>query len=335
MLRIGVIGCGPMGINHIQRITERIQGACVTAVSNRTRAHAEEAARIAGGTRIYDNGTELINDPEVDAVLIASAGFLHTQDLLEAIRAGKRVFCEKPLFTTEEDCRTVMEAEMKTGRHLIQVGFCRRYYTGYRQLKEAVETGKYGEPLMIHMTHRAQRVALTYDTPMMVHDTCVHDLDICHWMLGEAYDSVQVFYPKETKNTHPGLRDPQLMMLRTKSGVLIDVEVNVNCSFGYDMNMEVICEDASLKMGMPIAPEIKTDARKEREIPVHHFVLFAEAFDAEIQDWVDHAADDRITGPDTWDGYFAAVTCDALVRAQETGLPEPVCTMEKPAFYMK
>lgn len=333
MLKIGVIGCGPMGINHIQRITERTQGASVVAVSNRTRAHAEEGARIAGCSRIYESGADLIRDPEVDAVLIASAGFMHKKDLLDAIACGKRIFCEKPLCTTEEDCREVMEAEMKTGRHLIQVGFCRRYYPGYLQLRDAVRTGCYGEPLMIHMTHRAQRVALTYDTPMAVHDTCVHDLDICHWMLDEEYDSVQVFYPKETKNTHPGLRDPQFMMLRTKSGVLIDVEVNVNCSFGYDMNMEVVCEDASLKMGMPMAASVRKSARASREIPVHHFTLFADAFDAEIQDWVDHAQEDIITGPNTWDGYFAAVTCDALVRAQETGVPEPVLTIGKPAFY--
>ena len=107
MLKIGVIGCGVMGRDHIRRITERIQGAEVVAVSNRTESRAREGAAIAGCSKIYADSRELIHDPEVDAVLIASAGFLHYADLMEAIRAGKRIFCEKPLCTTEEDCKKV------------------------------------------------------------------------------------------------------------------------------------------------------------------------------------------------------------------------------------
>ena len=91
MLKIGVIGCGDMGRDHIRRITERIQGAEVVAVSNRTESRAREGAAIAGCSKIYADSRELIHDPEVDAVLIASAGFLHYADLMEAIRAGKRI----------------------------------------------------------------------------------------------------------------------------------------------------------------------------------------------------------------------------------------------------
>ena len=91
MLRVGVIGCGGMGRDHIKRITERIQGAEVVAVSDVFEEGAKKAAEIAGGAKVYTDGKALINDPDVDAVLVVLPGFAHVDDLLEAIKAGKRV----------------------------------------------------------------------------------------------------------------------------------------------------------------------------------------------------------------------------------------------------
>ena len=131
MLRIGVIGCGAMGRSHIDRITRKTRGAAVTAVSDVFEEGARKAAEIAGkDCKVYTNGKDLIADPDVDAVLIVSPGFAHKDDLIEAIKAGKRIFCEKPLCTTAVDCRTVMEAEAASGKHLIQLGFMRRYHKG-------------------------------------------------------------------------------------------------------------------------------------------------------------------------------------------------------------
>ena len=107
MLRVGVIGCGAMGRSHIDRITNKTLGAEVTAVSDVFEEGARKAAETAGNNcRVYTNGKDLINDPNVDAVMIVSPGFAHKEDLLEAVKAGKRIFCEKPLCTTAEDCRS-------------------------------------------------------------------------------------------------------------------------------------------------------------------------------------------------------------------------------------
>src|SRR5699024_1229543 len=121
MLNVGVIGCGGMGRDHIRRITERTQGEQVAAVTDDFEESARKAAENAGGAKVYTNGKDLINDPEVDAVLIVSPGFEHKEDLLEAVKIGKRVFCEKPLCTTADDCKEVMEAEEASGKHLIQL----------------------------------------------------------------------------------------------------------------------------------------------------------------------------------------------------------------------
>ena len=122
MLRVGVIGCGGMGRDHIRRLTEKIQGAEVVAVSDVFEESARKAAEICGA-KVYADSKELINAENVDAVFIVSPGFAHVDSLLQAIEAGKRIFCEKPLCTTAEDCLKVVKAEEAAGKHLIQLGF--------------------------------------------------------------------------------------------------------------------------------------------------------------------------------------------------------------------
>jgi len=334
MLKIGVIGCGGMGKDHISRLVNKIQGAKVAAVSDVIEESAKEAAKICGA-KVYAEAKDLIAAPEVDAVFIVSPGFAHTKPLLQAIEAGKRVFCEKPLATTAEDCLKIVEAEAASGKHLIQTGFMRRYDKGYRQVKEALDSGNYGEPLMLHCTHRNPEVGTNYNTPMAVHDTAIHEIDVLHWLVDDEYESAQVIMPRVTKYSHSELQDPQIMLLRTKKGVCIDVEVFVNCKFGYDINCEVVCEDGVVRMPEPAYPYIRKNAALSTTIDMDCFVRFNEAYDVEVQNWVDNAAQGVIDGPTAWDGYLAAVTADALVKAQETGKIEPVVTaVEKPQFYL-
>lgn len=333
MLKVGVIGCGGMGRDHIKRLTNKIQGAEVVAVSDVMEESAKEAAKICNA-KVYTNELELIADPEVEAVFIVSPGFAHTEPLLAAIEAGKRVFCEKPLATTAADCLKVVNAEVASGKHLIQTGFMRRYDKGYMQVKEALDSGNYGEPLMLHCTHRNPEVGTNYNTPMAVHDTAIHEIDVLHWLVDDEYESAQVIMPRITKYSHSELNDPQIMLLRTKKGVCIDVEVFVNCKFGYDINCEVVCEDGAIKMPEPAYPYIRKDTRLSTTIDTDCFVRFKDAYDVEVQDWVDKAGEEVISGPTAWDGYLAAVTADALVKAQESGKIEPIITeVEKPDFY--
>lgn len=333
MLRVGVIGCGGMGKDHIRRLTDRIQGAEVVAVSDVFEESAKAAAAICGA-KVYTDANDLIHDDDVDAVFIVSPGFAHVESLLEAIKVGKRIFCEKPLCTTSEDCLKVVQAEEAAGKHLIQLGFMRRYDKGYVQVKEALATGEYGQPLILHCTHRNPEVGTNYNTPMAVHDTAIHEIDVLHWLVDDEYESVQVITPKVTKYSHSELKDPQIMLMRTKSGVCIDVEVFVNCKFGYDINCEVVCEDGAIKMGAPSYPSIRKNAAVSTTIDTDCFVRFKDAYDTEVQNWVDCAAQGVIDGPTAWDGYLAAITADALVKAQESGQIEPVvAAVEKPEFY--
>lgn len=120
------------------------------------------------GTKVYTDFNEAINDPDVNAVVVTHPGQFHKGPVLAAIKAGKPVFSEKPLANTAADGKEIVEAEMAGGKHLVQVGFMRRYDRGYRQVKELIDSGKFGAPMVIKCTHRADGVADDYTTARLL-----------------------------------------------------------------------------------------------------------------------------------------------------------------------
>lgn len=333
-LKIGVIGTGAIGRDHIRRINEVLTGAKVVAVADVFEAGPKAMAE-KYGVKTYKNGEELVNDPEVDAVVVTTPGFAHKDSVLQAIAAGKAVFVEKPLATTATDCKEIVDAEIASGKHLVQVGFMRRYDKGYNQVKDMLDSGEFGAPLMLHCTHRNPEVGTSYTTPMAVHDTAIHEIDVLHWLVDDEYESAQVIMPGSTKYSHSELKDPQIMLLRTKKGICIDVEVFVNCKFGYDINCEVVCEDGVVKLPAPATPTIRKNGLLSTGIETDWKNRFIDSYDTELQAWINSTKKGEVNGPTAWDGYLAAVTADALVKAQASGAIEQIVTGEMPAFYKK
>ena len=195
-LKICVVGCGMIGREHIERIQNRIKGASVVAVCDVFEAGAKKGAEIAGlGTKVYTDFNEAINDPDVNAVVVTTPGAFHKDPVIAAIKAGKPVFSEKPLANTAADCKAVVDAEMASGKHLVQVGFMRRYDRGYNQLKALLDEGKFGAPLVVKCTHRADGVADDYTTAMAVTDTAIHEIDVLPWLVNDEWDEVQCIMP--------------------------------------------------------------------------------------------------------------------------------------------
>ncbi|GMA60800.1 hypothetical protein GCM10025859_12400 [Alicyclobacillus fastidiosus] len=263
-VRFGVIGTGAIGREHINRITNTLSGGRIVAVTDVNQKAAREVVETFGlDAVVYPDDTSLIADTNVDAVLVTSWGPAHEGSVLKAIDAGKYVFCEKPLATTEEGCMRIVEAEMKHGKRLVQVGFMRRYDSGYVQLKDALDRNEAGEPLMIYCAHRNPDVDEKYTTDMAITDTLVHEIDVLHWLVNDDYQSVQVIFPKRTKRALDHLRDPQVIIFETKTGMHISVEVFVNCKFGYDIQCEVVCEEGTLKL-----PDVSGVVMKKKVVKV-------------------------------------------------------------------
>ena len=333
-LNIGVIGCGMIGRDHTRRIQQVLAGAQVVALSDVNQANAESVRKdLAPQARIYETGEALIAAPEVHAVLVTSWGATHEPYVLAAIAAGKPVFCEKPLATTAAGARRIVDAEVAFGSRLVQVGFMRRYDAGYLALKAAVEQHT-GAPILVHAAHRNPAVPEAYVTPMAIHDTLIHEIDVFRWLLDDDYVSARVLYPRNSARSHTKLRDPQVVVLETVKGVLIDVEVFVNCHYGYDIQCEVVGEDGTARLPEPMTVDMRLGAKRQSAILTDWKDRFVASYDVEQQDFIRAASQGGATGPSSWDGYAAAVTSDACVQAQESaGQSVAIALPVRPALY--
>lgn len=334
-LRVGVIGTGAIGQDHIKRINEKTQGARVVAVSD---INVEVAERLAKqiGAQFFATGEALIQSPDVDAIVVTSWDPTHEQYVLEAIRNEKYVFCEKPLAAEIEGCRRIVDAEIAKGKKLVQVGFMRRYDRGYEELKAAIDGKEFGEVLMLHCTHRNPQVDESYDTPMAVENTAVHEVDVLRWLLQEDFVSAQVILPKkQTRYTHPNLHDPQIIILETASGVHIDLEVFVNCQFGYDINCKAVCESGEVGLTDPSYISVRSAGKDYTGISPDWKHRFVTAYDREFQLWVNSVKNGRVEGPSAWDGYVASITTSACSKARDTGKKVAIQLDACPSFYNK
>jgi myo-inositol 2-dehydrogenase / D-chiro-inositol 1-dehydrogenase len=335
-VRVGVIGTGMIGQDHIRRITEVVPGGRVAAVTDADLARAGQVAAGLPGARLHQTGADLIADGDVDAVLVTSWGATHEEYVLAAIAAGKRVFCEKPLAPTAAGALRIVEAEMSAGRRLVQVGFMRRYDAGYNAIKDALDAGQVGAPLLMHCAHRNPAAPpYGFTTDMIISDSAVHELDLVRWLFDEEIAAVTVLRPRATSRVTGELQDPLLLLLEMAGGTLVDVEVFVNAGYGYDIRAEVVGESGTLALADAGGAVVSRQGQRSGRVPADWRERFGRAFDAEFGDWLRAVAAGTTTGPGSWDGYAAALVTDHCLRALGTGERVTIAMPERPDFYAK
>jgi len=333
-VRIGVLGTGAIGREHTRRIAHVLSGAEVTALYDYNNAAAEAVRHeLVPQAQVFDSSEALIASDQVDAVVITAIDAVHEQYVLAAIAAGKPCFCEKPLATTAAGSLHIVEAESKLEKRLVQVGFMRRYDAGYNMLKQVVDHD-IGRPLMVHAAHRNPTVPEGYDTPMAISNTLIHEIDVLRWLLDDDYVSVQVVFPRSTTHTHAQLKDPQIILFETAKGVRIDVEVFVNCRYGYDIQCQVVGEEGLANLPEPMSIISRKNAQLSNPILTDWKDRFIASYDVELQDFIRAAANGTASGPSSWDGYVACIASDAGIAAQNApGSIVPIHTPPRPAFY--
>ena len=320
-LRVAVVGAGRMGYDHIKRISsDRIVGARVSVVVDINEKAAQRAVEGIENVKIYTDFHKAIEAKEVDAVLIATPGFLHAPVLQPALEAGLPILCEKPLTPDSNSSYEIVKAEVATGKKLIQVGFMRRFDGGYRTIRAAVESGMAGELLQLECEHINPDVPESYTGRSLIDDTVVHEFDGVRFLTGEEIKSVQVLYGKKTNLAIGQLQDPAKVIMQTESGVLVTVNTHVTAQYGYSVTTKAIFEKNHLSVGN----DLVSSSFEPR---------FVDAYDQEVQAWVDAARTGVQVGPTAWDGYAAAACCEAGMKALETGKVVDVLLEEKPDLY--
>ncbi|MGH3424488.1 MAG: Gfo/Idh/MocA family oxidoreductase [Nocardioidaceae bacterium] len=326
-VRVGVVGAGAMGADHVRTLSGVVPGARVSEVFDADRGRAEAVAGPAEAL-VAASGAALIGSSGVDAVLVCSPDSTHADLVRACIAAGKPVLCEKPLALTPEESASVVDSEVAAGRRLVQVGFMRRYDPGFAAIRETASSGAIGEPRLVHFVHRNVSSHTSTTSANLVTGSMIHELDTVRWLLDDEIASIEVRSPLAD-----GFRDPQLATVRMRSGVLVSIEVFVNATYGYDVRCELVGTTGTVSLAQPQPVTLRRDGADVVPVPGDFVTRFADAYRLELTDWVAAASDGRVRGPGAWDGHLANVAAEAGVRALSSGERVQVDEQERPALY--
>ncbi|CAM9322286.1 unnamed protein product [Choristocarpus tenellus] len=252
-LGVGVIGCGRIGDIHAKTLAFRTSGAKLIAVSD---IFEEAGARVVAGCngvpKFYVDWKEMVHDPEVGAIVVGSPTPFHAEQIMEAAKLGKHIFCEKPISfdvpTIDEALKVVEENKVK-----LLLGFQRRFDSNFRTIREkaSINAGTIGDVRTIQITSRDPApppVAYLKNSGGIFMDMTSHDFDMARFLVGDEIDEVFVTataFDPEAKEAED--YDTAQTVLRFKNGAFGVIENSRKCSFGYDQRVEVFGEGGSIQ----------------------------------------------------------------------------------------
>ncbi len=329
---IGVLGTGAIGADHARRLARRVSGAHVAALYD---VDLDRLNRLQGelGVPVHKQATDLIEDEAVEAVVIATPGATHADLVLACIEMGKPVLCEKPLAPTTKECLSIVEAEVAGGSQLVQVGFMRRYDHGYLEVKHALDEGAIGAPLVLHCVHRSKAAPSFFTSAMSVTDSAVHEIDVARWLLQEELTAAARVGVKNSPLVAGALRDPQVVMFRSQSGVLIEVEVFINSQYGYEVRCELVGSVGYASLESPTTSAVARAGANSHKVAPDWQTRFSDAYLDELQNWVDGLKPGVIAGANAWDGYAATAVVEACLHSDENGGWTDVALVARPPLY--
>lgn len=243
MIKVGIIGAGRIGRVHCESITRYVKNAEVKAIADPFLTEETAAwARSIGIEEIYTDYKKILADKEIEAVLICSSTDTHSNISLEAIAAGKHIFCEKPI---DHDVNKIVEVidALKKSSVKYQVGFNRRFDHNFRAAREAVAKGKIGELNLLKICSRdpgAPPVSYIKVSGGIFLDMTIHDFDMVRFMSGSevtevfAYGAVLV----DEEIGKAGDIDTAVISMRLENGALAVIDNCRRASYGYDQRVE-------------------------------------------------------------------------------------------------
>lgn len=239
----GIIGGGRIARIHAENIARNIEDVEIRYVSDVVPEIPAKWAAGAGVKNVVSDSNIILNDPEVQAVLVCTPTNLHCESAIRVARAGKDVFCEKPIDLSLEKIETAL-AEVKKAGVRMQVGFNRRFDHNYRKVYDAIQAGKIGKPLTIKLTvreYQAPPVSYLKTSGGIFLDMAIHDFDLVRFMAGSEVESV---YAMGSVSVAPEVAeandiDTAVTILRFKNGAVGVIEDCRKSGYGFDDRLEV------------------------------------------------------------------------------------------------
>lgn len=310
MVKVGIIGAGRIGKVHITSISTRVKDAVIKTVADPFMNEQTAAwAKSMGVQNAVKDYMEIINDPEIGAVLICSSTDTHSPISVQAIKAGKHVFCEKPIDHDVKKIREVIAA-LEGTKLKYQVGFNRRFDHNFEAVQRAVAAGKVGKPEIIKITSRdPEPPSIDYVKVSggMFLDMTIHDFDMVRFLAG--CDATEV-YVQGANLVDPAIGeagdvDTAIITLKMENGALAVIDNCRRAAYGYDQRAEVFGS-----LGMVAASNdsgstavISNAEGVTGEKPLFFFLeRYMDAYGKEVAAFIDAIVNDKPTPLGVQDG---------------------------------
>jgi scyllo-inositol 2-dehydrogenase (NAD+) len=326
-LKVGVIGLGRMGQLYTRLLATRITGVTLYAIAEIDTSARQQATAEFSIPHACSEVEELFTLSELDAVVIATPTSTHAELVKAAARAGKAIFCEKPLALTIEETRAVLDV-VEQAQVPLQVGFMRRFDTAYLEAKALIAAGRIGAPVPFKAVSRdpfcpRRKFSDPAKSGGLIMDMGIHDFDLARWLMGSEVERVTaegtILVCKELAEV--GDIDNAVVNLRFHNGTLGNVEVSRNAFYGYDIRTEILGSEGALQIGRhqhtPLL--LLTRAGAQYDVTPYLMERFGDAYHAQLQHFAQclHAGVAPSVGGT--DALAACTIAVAATQAYQTG----------------
>ena len=329
MISLGIIGAGRIGKVHAQSIMNHITSARLKTVADPFMNEETEASlRALGVSDCTKDYKKILSDPEIDAVLICSSTNTHADISLEAIAAGKHVFCEKPVSQDIAKIRQVMEA-LKGTKLKYQVGFNRRFDHNFEAVRMAVANGDIGDVHIVRITSRdpapppPEYAAVSGG---MFLDMTIHDFDMVRYLT--ASDVVEVFANGavlvDPLIGKAGDIDTAVISLKMANGALAVIDNSRKAAYGYDQRAEVFGSkgQASVSNDTSSSLILSSETGIHAEKPLYFFLeRYMASFTKEVRMFIQAIEQDSAVPVDINDGLQPVLIAAAALRSLKERRP--------------
>lgn len=329
MLNIGIIGAGRIGKVHGESITYHVKEAQVAAIADPFMNDAIKSwADSLGIPKVYTDYKDILKDDKIDAVLICSSTDTHADISIEAIRAGKHVFCEKPISQDLAKIKEVMEA-LKGSNVKFQVGFNRRFDHNFEAVRNAVAEGKIGDVHIVKVTSRdpdAPPVEYVKVSGGMFLDMTIHDFDMVRYLTSS--DVVEV-YANGTSLVNPAIKeagdiDTAIITMKLANGALAVIDNSRKADYGYDQRAEVFGSKGQVAVTNDSGSTavISTASGVTGEKPLYFFLeRYMASFSKEVSLFVQAVINDTTVPVDINDGLQPVLIAKAAKKSLDENRP--------------